>query len=71
MPSVVLAPVPVPDGEEARKLRVLSTTMKLLLNMERASMPPELFRRVIDLVNPSWDPEQSSFTGTGPPVQSD
>jgi len=56
LPSVALAPVPVADGEEGRKFRYLSTMMKMLLNMERANMPPELFRKVIDLVNPSWDP---------------
>lgn len=40
LPSVVLAPVPVTDGEGARKFRDLSTMMKLLLNVECVSMPP-------------------------------
>ena len=41
------------EEEERRKLRV---TMAFICGLEREGMPRDVFRVVLDLLMPSWDP---------------
>ena len=51
------------EGEEGRKLR---TTLAFLCGVGREGMPRGVFRVVMDLLMPSWDPLRRKNTGTGP-----
>jgi len=76
-----LAPMPVTGGqnededededeEESRKLRTL---VAFLLGMEggwkNAGMPRDVFRMVLDLLMPTWDPLRRKNAGAAPPLQ--
>jgi len=51
------------EEEEDRKLR---TTLAFLCGVGRESMPRDVFRVVMDLLMPSWDPLRRKNTGTWP-----
>lgn len=53
-------------GEECRKLRIL---MAFLVGMAGGGMPQEVFRVVMELLMPSWDPLRRGVAGAGPQVQ--
>jgi len=70
LPYVALAPLT--DGqhgdeheEESRKLR---TTLAFMCGLEREGMPREVFRVVMDLLMPSWDPLRRGIAGAGQPL---
>jgi len=49
------------EEEEDRKLR---TTLAFLCGVRREGMPRDVFRVVMDLLMPSWDPLRRKNTGT-------
>jgi len=53
-------------GEECRKLHTL---MAFLVGMAGGGMPQEVFRVVMELLMPSWDPLRRGVAGAGPQVQ--
>jgi len=60
LPSVALAPVT--DGENKDELR---TTLAFLVGMEGGGMPRDVFRVVLDLLMPFWDPLRRKAPGGG------
>ena len=76
MPRVTLMPVTGgedEDDEEEEESRKLRTLMAFLLGVEggweNAGMPRDVFRVVLDLLMPSWDPLRRRDTGAGLPLQ--
>ena len=53
------------EGEEGRKLRI---TLAFMCGVGREGMPRNVFRVVMDLLMPSWDPLRRKNGGTGPPA---
>jgi hypothetical protein len=51
------------EGEESRKLR---TALAFMCGLGRDGMPRDVFRVVMDLVMPSWDPLRRKNTGAVP-----
>ena len=74
LPHVALAPVvgkqkkrgADKEGEEARKLR---TALGFMWGLEREGMPRDVFRTVMDLVVPSWDPLRRKNADTKLPAE--
>ena len=60
MPRVALAPLTEEnqndDEKEKESRRKLRTALAFLCGVERAGMPRDVFRVVLDLVMPAWDP---------------
>jgi hypothetical protein len=50
------------DEEEGRKLR---TTLAFMCGLGRESMPRDVFRVVLDLLMPPWDPLRRKARGGG------
>ena len=53
------------EREEHRKLR---TTLAFMCGLGRESMPRDVFRVVMDLLMPSWDPLRRKDAGAGQPL---
>jgi hypothetical protein len=53
------------EGEEGRKLR---TTLAFMCGVGREGMLRDVFRVVMDLLMPSWDPLRRKITCTGLPA---
>jgi hypothetical protein len=68
-PLPVVGLVPVVGGqneeEEDRKLR---TTLAFMCGLGRKAMPRDVFRVVVDLLMPSWDPLRRKDAGAGQPL---
>lgn len=71
LPRVALAPLTdgLTDEEEEEKRRKLRSTLAFLTGLGRQGMPRDVFRGVMDLLMPSWDPLRWKGTCMGPPVQ--
>jgi len=54
------------QGEERRKLR---TMLAFLVGIEGSGLPRDVFRLVMDLLMPSWDPLRRGVAGMGPQAQ--
>ena len=72
LPVVGLVPLTVDPsngedehGEEGRKLR---TTLAFMCGLGREAMPRDVFRVVMDLLMPSWDPHRRKDAGAGQPL---
>jgi len=68
LPRVALMPLTDGqiDGEEGRKLR---TILAFTCGLEREGMPRDVFRVVMDLLMPSWDPLRRKNAGAGQALQ--
>ena len=70
MPHVVLMPVLGglhEDDEESRKLcTLLAFVLGVEGGWENAGMPRNMFRVVLDLLMPSWDPLRRKNAGAAP-----
>jgi len=53
------------EEEESRKLR---TTLAFMCWVGREGMPQDVFRVVVDLLMPSWDPLRRGIAGAGQPL---
>jgi hypothetical protein len=76
LPRVTLMPVTGgedEDDEEEEESRKLRTLMAFLLGVEggweNAGMPRDVFRVVLDLLMPTWDPLRRKDAVAAPPVQ--
>ena len=74
MPRVALMPLTdvQTDGEEEEEeeeVRKLRTTLAFMCGVGREGMPRDMFRVVMDLLMPPWDPLRRKNAGTVPPVQ--
>jgi hypothetical protein len=70
LPRVALMPLTVDQNnederEEGRKLR---TSLAFLTGMGHEGMPRDVFRVVMDLLMPSWDPLRRKDAGAGQPL---
>ena len=55
------------DDEESRKLRTLmASLLRVEDGWENAGMPRDVFRVVLDLLMPSWDPLRRKNAGAAP-----
>ena len=67
-------PMPLTDGqtegeeeeEEGEEIRKVRTTLAFMCGLGREGMPRDVFRVVMDLLMPSWDPLRRKNAGTGP-----
>ena len=68
LPRVALMPLTDGqiDGEEGRKLR---TILAFTCGLGREGMPRDVFRVVMDLLMPSWDPLRRKNAGAGQALQ--
>ena len=69
---VVLTPMLasfVEEGEEGRKLHSFNAFLFGLGGPKGEGMPRDVFRVLMDLLMPLWDPLQRKNAGTGPLVQ--
>jgi hypothetical protein len=53
------------DEEEREKSRKLRTTLAFMCGLGREGMPQDVFRFVMDLLMPSWDPLRRKNAATG------
>ena len=66
LPRVELAPlVDGQNGEVEEEGRTFRKTLAFLTGMEGGGMPRDVFRVVIDLISPSWDPLRRAGAGGG------
>ena len=77
LPRIALAP-PMDDHngeekdeEEWEEICKLCTTLALVCGLERGGMPRDVFRVVMDLVMPAWDPLGRKNVDTAPPALQD
>jgi ankyrin repeat protein len=70
LPCVKLAPLTVDpsNGEDDEKGRKLRTTLAFMCGLGREAMPRDVFRVVMDLLMPSWDPHRRKDAGAGQPL---
>lgn len=73
LPQVQLVPVAGRNTRMTEERRKLRTLMAFLLAMEggweNAGMPRDVFRVVLDLLMPTWDPLRRKNAGPAPPLQ--
>jgi hypothetical protein len=73
LPCIALAPLmDQDDDEEVEESRKLRTTLAFICRFGREGMPRDVFRAVMDLVMPSWDPLRRNVPGLdrgGEPVE--
>ena len=72
MPRVALTPLTDEqtngEDQEEEETRKLRSTLAFLCGVGRKDMPRDVFRVVMDLLMPSWDPLRRKNAGTGPPA---
>jgi hypothetical protein len=56
------------EKEELEEGRKLHTTLAFMCGLGREGMPQDVFRFVMDLLMPSWDPLRRKNACAGPPL---